>query len=122
MISDRKLKKMSWDPFVPKNRSWVFNCCANIKILRFRIVGGNEKESGWVLVVNTGRVHKTAGAGWLEGLGQLSNLKRPEIVWQRYKVVLLQEADHFCFAAFIRFQERFLIRRNVSSPFRIRIG
>src|SRR6266404_5525773 len=113
---------MSGNPFVSENRSRVFDRRANIKILRFRVVCGNEKESGWVLVVNTRRIHKTARAGWLEGLGQLSNLKRPEIVWQRYEIVLLQEADHFCFAAFICFQERFLIRRNVSSPFRIRIS
>src|SRR5258707_5531866 len=113
---------MSWNTFVSQNRSWVFNCCANIKLLRSRIVGGNEKESGWILVVNTGRIHETAGAGWLEGLGQLSNLKRTEIVGQRNKIVFLQEADHFCFATFVRFQERFLIGRNVSSPFRIRIG
>src|SRR6266496_6319382 len=113
---------MSGNTFVPKNRSWIFNRRANIKILRFQIVGGNEKESGWVLVVNTRRLHKTASAGRLKGFGQLSNLKRPEIVRQRYKIVFLQEADHFCFAAFIRFQERFLIGRNVSSPFRIWIG
>ena len=113
---------MSGNTFVPKNRSWIFNRCTNIKILRFRIVGGNEKEPSWVLVVNTGRIHETARAGRLKSFGQLSNLKRPEIVRQGYKIVFLQETDHFYFAAFIRFQERFLIRRNVSSPFRIWIG
>src|SRR6266481_7032483 len=107
---------MSGNTFMPKDWSWIFNRRTNIKILRFRIVGGNEKESGWILVINTGRIHKTARAGRLKSFGQLSNLKRPEIVRQRYKIVFLQEADHFCFAAFIRFQERFLIRRNVSSP------
>src|ERR671931_2190226 len=110
---------MSGNPFVPEDRSWVFNRCAKIEIPRFRVVGGNEKESRWILVVNTGRVHETARAGWFESLGQLPNLKRPEIVRQRHKVVFLQEADHFCFATFIRFQERFLIGWNVSSPFRI---
>src|SRR4029077_7834534 len=113
---------MSWNTFVPKNRSWISNRRANIKILRFRIVRRNEKESGWVLVVNTGRIHETARAGRLKGFGQLSNLERPEIARQRYKILLLQETDHFCFAAFIRFQERFLIGRNVSIPFRIWIG
>src|SRR6266498_4285810 len=108
---------MPGNAFMPKDRSWIFNRRANIKILRFRIVGGNEKESGWILVVNTGRIHETAGAGWFERLGQLSNLKRSEIVRQRYKIVFLQKANHFCFAAFIRFQERFLIGRNVSSSF-----
>src|ERR1700745_410728 len=122
MIGDRELKKMSGNTFVPKNRSWIFNRRANIKILRFRIVGGNEKESGWVLVINTGGIHETARAGRLKGFGQLSNLKRREIVRQGYKIVFLQEADHFCFAAFIRFQEGFLIGRNVSSSFRIWIG
>src|SRR5919201_1082197 len=105
---------MSGNPFMPENRPRIFNRGANIEILRFRIVGGNKKESRWVLVVNTGRIHKTAGAGWLEGLGQLSNLKRAKIIWQSHKIVLLQEADHLCFAAFILFQERFLVGRNVS--------
>src|SRR6266496_2595770 len=113
---------MSGNPFVPENWSWIFNRRANIKILRFGIVSGNEKESGWVLIINTRRIHETARAGWLKGFGQLSNLKRPEIVRQGYKIVFLQETDHLCFAAFIRFQERFLIRRNMSSPFRIWIG
>src|SRR6266702_7856320 len=100
---------MSGNTFMPENRSWVFDCRANIKILRFRIVSGNEKESGRVLVVNTGRIHEPPRAGWLEGLGQLSNLKWPEIARQRHKIVFLQEADHFCFAAFVCFQERLLI-------------
>src|SRR2546429_7616943 len=113
---------MSGNTFMPEDRSWIFNRRTNIKILRFRIVGGNEKESGWVLVIKTGGIHETARAGRLKSFGQLSNLKRPEIVRQGYKIVFLQEADHFCFAAFIRFQERFLIRRNVSRPFRIWIG
>src|SRR5437879_6276198 len=113
---------MSWNTFVSENRSWIFDCRANIKILRFRIVGGNEKESGWILVVNTGRIHEPPRAGWLESLGQLSNLKWTEIARQRHKIVFLQEADHFCFAAFVRFQERFLIRRDVSRSFRIRVG
>src|SRR6267378_3871455 len=113
---------MSGNTFVSENRSWIFDCRANIKVRRFRIVGGNEKESGWILVVNTGRIHKTAGAGWLKGLGQLSNLKRAEIARQRHKIMFPKEADHLRFAAFVRLQERFLIGRNVSSPFRIRIG
>src|SRR5436189_4271892 len=98
---------MSGNTFMPENRSWVFDCRANIKILRLRIVGGSEKESGWVLVVNTRRIHETARAGPLKGFWQSPNLKRPETLRQRYKIVFLQEIDHCCFAAFIRFQERF---------------
>src|SRR5690349_4971007 len=105
---------MSGNPFVSENRSWIFDCCANIEIFRFRIVGGNEKESRWILVINTGRIHETARAGWLESLGQLSNLKRAKIFRQSHKTVLLEKVDHFRFTAFIRFQERFLIGRNVS--------
>src|SRR5258708_38854990 len=107
MIGNRKLKKMSGNTFVSQNRSWVFNRRTNIKILRFRIVCRNEKESGWIPIVNAGRIHETAGAGWLERLGQLSNLERTEIFRQGHKMVFLQEIDHFCFAAFVRFQERF---------------
>src|SRR6266487_3488515 len=113
---------MSRITFMSENRSWVFDCRANIKVLRFRIVGGNEKESGWILVVNTRRIHETAWAGWLESLRQLPNLKRPKVIRQSRKIVLLQKADHFRFAAFVRFQERFLVGRNVSRPFRIGIG
>src|SRR5580704_4699576 len=113
---------MSRNAFMPEDRSWIFNRRTNIKILRFRIVGRNEKESGWVLVINAGGMHGTAGAGWLKGFRQLSNLKLSKIIRQGYEIVFLQEADHFCFVAFVRFQERFLIGRNVSSPFRIWIG
>src|ERR1700704_328843 len=103
---------MSGNTFMPEDRSWIFNCRANVEILRFGIVGRNEKESRWVLVINTGGIHETARAGGLKSFGQLSNLKRSEIVRQRYKIVFLQEVDHFCFPAFISLEEGFLIRRN----------
>src|ERR1044071_7001603 len=105
MIGDRELHKMPGNTFMSEDWSWIFDRCANIEILRFRVVGGNEKESGRGLVINTGRSYKAGGARWLESLGQLSNLKRPEIIRQSYKIVFLQEADHFCFATFIRFEE-----------------
>src|SRR5438874_6788760 len=108
---------MSGNTFVPKNRSWIFNRCTNIKILRFRIVGGNEKEPSWVLVVNTGRIHETARAGRLKSFGQLANLKRPEIVRQGYQIVFLQETMLFCFWPFLRFQKGFLTGGKVAVPF-----
>src|SRR5436190_19872344 len=107
---------------MPEDWSWIFNRCANIKILRIGIVGGNEKEPRWIFVVNTGRIHETTRAGRLKRFGQLSNFKRPKIVRQGDKIVFLQEADHFSFTAFVGFQERFLIGWNASSPFRIWIG
>src|SRR5262249_61637120 len=97
---------MSGNPFVSKDRSWIFDCRTNIKIFRFRIIGRNEKESRWVFIVNTRRIHEAAWAGWFESFWQLPNLKRAKIIRQGHKVVLLQEADHFCFAAFVCFQER----------------
>ena len=114
MIRDRELEKMSGNAFVSENRTRIFDCRANVKILRFRIVGRDEIEAGRILVVNAGRIHEAARAGRLERFRQLPNLKRPEIIRQGDKIVFLQEADHFCFAAFVRFEEGFLIGRNVA--------
>src|SRR6058998_91160 len=122
MICDRELEKMSGNSFVSQNWAWIFNRRADIKILRLWIVSRNEKEPGRVFVVNAGRIHESSRAGRLERVRQLSNLKRAKIIRQRYKIVLLQEADHFCFATFVRFQERFLVRRDVLGAFWIGIG
>ena len=81
----------------------VFNRCANVKVLRLRIVSRDEKKAGWIFVVNAGRIHETARAGRLKRLGQLPNLKWTKVIRQRHKIVLFQEADHFCLAAFVRF-------------------
>ena len=96
---------MPGDTLVPEDWPGIFNRRANVKILRLWVVGGNEKETSWIFVVNTGRIHEAARAGRLERIRQLSNLKRPKITRQGYKIVLLQEADHFCLATFVRFQE-----------------
>src|SRR6266478_6974588 len=108
---------MSGNTFVTEDRSRVFNRRANIKIFRLWIVGRDEKESGWVFVVNARRIHKAARAGWFERFRQLPDLKRAEIIWQGHKTVLFQKADHFCLATFVRFQERFLIRRDLRGAF-----
>src|SRR5216684_6982101 len=99
MISDRELKEMARDSFVSENWPRIFDGGADIKILRLRIVCWNEIKAGRVFVVNAGRIHETAGTGWLERFGQLPNLKRAEIIRQRDQIVLLQEIDHFLFAA-----------------------
>src|SRR6266478_9526640 len=104
---------MSGNAFVPKDWPGVFNRCANIEILRVWIVRRNKKEPGWIFIVNAGGIHEAARAGGLERLGQLSNLKRPEVIRQRDKIVVLQKTDHFCLATFVRFQERALVRRDV---------
>src|SRR5438876_11573653 len=104
---------MSGNAFVAEDRSWIFNRRANVKVLRFRIICRNEKESGWILVVNAGRIHEASRAGRLKRVRQLPDLKRAKVIRQSYDVVLLQEADHFRLAAFVRFQERFLIWRDV---------
>src|SRR6266436_2181619 len=106
---------MSGNSFVSEDWSGIFNCGANIKILRLRVVGRNEKESGWVLVIHTGRIHETARAGRLKGFWQLPNLKRAEIFRQGHKIVFPQETDHFCLATFVRLQERLLIGGDVCS-------
>src|ERR1043166_8784566 len=103
---------MSRNAFVTEDRPWVFNRRADVKILRLRVVSRDEKEARWIFVVNAGRIHEATGAGRFERLRQLSNLKRAKVTWQRHKIMFLQEADHFCLAAFVRFQKRFLIRRD----------
>ena len=80
MIRDRELQEMPGNSFMPENRARIFDRGADVKVLRLRIVGRNEIETGRVLVVNTGRIHETAGAGRLERVRQLSNLKRAEII------------------------------------------
>src|SRR5947207_736517 len=113
---------MSGNSFVTEDRPRIFNRGANIKILRLRIVRWNEIKTGRVLVVNARRIHEATGAGWLERVRQLANLKRAEIIWQRYEVVLLQKVDHFRLAALVRLQKRCLIERNVRAPCGIGIG
>src|SRR6266566_7993918 len=101
MLRDGKLEKMSGNPFVSEDRPRIFNCRANIEVLRLRIVCWDEKETGRVLVVNTGRIHETTGAGWLERFRQLSNLERTEIIGQRHEGVLLQEINHLLLATLV---------------------
>src|SRR2546421_11386449 len=103
MIRNRKLKKMSGNAFMTEDWTRIFDRRANIKVFRLRIVGRNEKEAGGIFVINTGRIHETPRAGWLESVGQLSNLKRTEIIRQRNEVVFFQEIDHFLLATLIRF-------------------
>src|ERR1051325_6038300 len=122
MIRDRELHEMSRDAFMAKDRPRVFDRRANIKILRFWIVSRNKKETSWVLVVNTGRSEEPAGAGRFERVGQLSNLKRPEIIGNRHDLMFFQEIDHLGLATFIGFQERFLVGRNAGRASWIRIS
>src|SRR5207253_96202 len=89
MIGDRKLHEMTGDSFVTQNWPRIFDRRANVKILRLRIVSRNEIETGRILVVNTGRIHETAGTGRLERFGQLPNLKSTEIIGDRDEFVLL---------------------------------
>src|SRR5258708_34586126 len=105
MICNRELEKMSGDTFVSEDWPRIFNCCANIKILRVRIIRRNEKETCRILVVNAGWIHEAPRAGRLKRFGQLSNLEWPKVIGQRDKVVLLQEVDHSRLSAFVRFQK-----------------
>src|SRR6202022_2983540 len=83
MVRDRHLQEMPRDSFVSENRPRFLDRCPTIKVLRLRVVTWNEKETGRIFIVNAGRVHETAGAGWLECIRQLTNLKRAEIIRQR---------------------------------------
>ena len=94
---------MSGHTFVSEDWPRIFNCRANIKVFRLRIVGRNEKESGRILIVNARRIHETAGTGWLERFWQLSNLKRAEIIGHCHEVVFLHELDHLLLATLVSF-------------------
>src|SRR5439155_2172838 len=90
VICDGELEKMSGDTFVSEDWPRIFNCCANIKILRVRIIRRNEKETGRILVVNARRIHEAPRTGRLKCLRQLPNLKWAKVIRQRYQIVLLQ--------------------------------
>ena len=122
MIRDRELHEVSWDAFVSKDRPWIFDRGAQVKILRLRIVGGNEKETGRVLIINTRRIHETTRASRLECFRQLPNFKLSEVVRQSDKLMRLQKIDHLLLPAFVRLQKRLLIGRNILGASRVRIG
>src|SRR5437879_1138991 len=113
VVRDRELQEMSRNTFMSEDGPRVLDRGANIKVLRLRIVRRDEIKTGRVLVVNAGRIHETAGVGWLECFRQLPNLKRAEVIGQRYQIVFLQEIDHLLLATFVGFQERGLVGRNV---------
>src|ERR1051325_7267494 len=104
---------MPGNSFVAQNRPRIFNRRANVKVFRLRIVSWNEKETGGVFVVDSGRIHETAWARRFECFGQLPNLETPEIFRDRDEMMFLEEIDHLGFATLVRFQERLLVRRNI---------
>src|ERR1051326_2100894 len=122
MVRDRELHEVAGNAFVAENRSRVFDRRADVKVLRLRVVGRNEKEPRRIFIVNAWWVHEAAGTGRLERFGQLPNLETPEIIWDRDEFVFLQECDHLFFATFIGGEKRRLVRRNTFAPGRLRIG
>src|SRR5436309_5153511 len=97
-VRDRELKKVAGDALVTENRPRVFNGRANVEVPALRIVCGNEIKAGWILVVNSGRVHETARTGWFEGFGKLANFKSAERR-QSDEMIVFQKGDHLGFAA-----------------------
>src|SRR5438876_7140535 len=91
VVRDRELQEMSWNTFMAEDGPRVLDRGANIKVLRLRIVRRDEIKTGRILVVNAGRIHKTAGTGRLECFRQLPNLKRAKIIGQRDQIVFLQK-------------------------------
>ncbi len=122
MVRDRELEEMSGNSLVPENWPRIFDRRPDVEVLRVRVVCRDEIESGRILVINARRIHEAARAGWLEGFGQLPDLKFPEVIRQRDQPAIFQEADHLRLAAFISLQEGRLVRRNVFAPLRVGIG
>src|SRR5438045_9740044 len=75
MVRDRELHEVAGNSFMTKHRSRIFNRRANVKVLRLRIVGRNEIETGRIFVINTGRIHEAAGTRRLERFGELPDLE-----------------------------------------------
>src|SRR6266545_3549899 len=96
-----------------ENRSRVFDRRANIEVAALRIIGRDEIEAGWILIVNAGRIHETAGAGRLESFGKLPNFKPADVRRQRYEFVVEQERNYLVLAPFISFEKVLLIFRNL---------
>src|SRR5690349_18483617 len=109
---------MSGNAFMTKDRSRIFNCCPDIKVLRVRVISRDEIKAGRVFVIKSGRIHKTSRARRLKSFRQLSYFKLSEVVRQSDKVMVLQELNHLCFATLISLKERSLIRWNVLAPLR----
>ena len=94
---------MTGNAFVTEDWTRIFNRRADIKVLRLRVVSRYEIKAGWILVVNSGRIHKTSGAGWLECFGQLSDFERAEVIGDGDELMFFQEFDHLLFATLVSF-------------------
>src|ERR1035437_3236598 len=89
MIGNGKLQEMPRNSFVSEDGARIFNGCANVKILRLRIISGDEIETGWILVINPRRIHKTSRAGRLERLRQLADLESSEVIGNADEMMFL---------------------------------
>ena len=96
MVGDRDLQKVSGNPFVPEDRPRVFDGRADVEVLALRVVRGDEVEAAVVGVVDARRIHESARTGRLEGLGELADLKRPEVRRQRDQVPRLRKSIISC--------------------------
>ena len=68
VICDGELEKMSRNAFVSEDRPRIFNCGADIKVLRLRVISRNKEKTGRILVVNAWRIHESSGTGWFKRL------------------------------------------------------
>src|SRR5260370_31022172 len=112
MIGDRELQKMSGNTFVTEDWSRLFDRGSDVKVFRLRIVSGNEIETGRILVVNSGRIHKAARAGRFERFRQLPNLNCAEVIGDCNELMFLQEINNFRLSAFVVLSDGRLITPN----------
>src|ERR1700741_28922 len=99
MIGNGELQKVAGNSFMAEDRAWVLNRRANVKVFRLRVVSRDEIKAAVIFIVNAGRIHKAAGAGRLERLGQLANFKSSQIGRQSDQAIGFEEVDHLGFAA-----------------------
>src|SRR4029453_9401625 len=98
MVRDRDLQEVPGDAFVTQDRTRVLDRGADVEVPALRVVCRDEEKPARILVVDTWRIHEAAGARWLEGLRELTDLERTEIRGKRNQVVRAQELDHLLLA------------------------
>src|SRR6266576_2673196 len=94
MVRNRKLQEVAGYSLVTEDRSGIFYRRANVKVFALGVVGWNEIETTIVFIVDTGRIHKAAGACWLEGFGKLANFKPAQVRRHSDQAIGLQKIYH----------------------------
>ena len=122
MVRDGELHEVAGYPLVSQDRPRVLDGGADVEVRALRIVGRDEVEAFGIGVVDPRRIHEAAGARRLESRRELPDREVPEILRQRQKIFLPEEADHLVLAALVRLEELALVLRDHLAAGGIRVG